>query len=253
MYSESNIKTIKINNMLYPQKNNLKYKINQNKKISNEDCLACIMRLQLIYGAFFGMSPITAECPHNGSRKILFKRSYFFTIISLMCLSFVIYMVYFNILPYFSAKAMPVMAGIPTINLTLFEVSVLNVSIFSFLRTGSRIDELNGLVAIISNKKNYGLKTVFGEDGYKKLRKSSFLHVFFITSFAIVYGSQVLVVITGSPVKFNSTYLGAAGLYCVLAKYNFIFQLVLKMKILKIMFEKSYEKIKININEKGNF
>lgn len=223
-------------------------------KRTKSDCLVCILKPVLLVGAIIGISPITYECPHTNDtlNTCKFRRSKYLLVISVFVFIIVVCMLCFNI--YYVANDVSPKAKDKRIQLStlvLFETSTVFIYVFSMMHAKRRVKELNGLVAIIANRDQYCIDTIFDRRRIRDLRTHSYAYL--TVTFALLFFPVGHVFYFAIQQEYDLYYIllrGVSSCTSLFAQMIFIFQYSLKIRVYRHVLKTCYEKIKSVLDEK---
>lgn len=197
------------------------------------------------------MSPITAECPHTKikSPKILFKTSKIYKTYSWISSCIMVITVLYDIINIKENKKYGKIGVMHAINLLLLEIASLGMCLYGALNSKIRTVELNALAQLIINYKHYGLTSIFGEEGFNSFKKTSKIYAVVTVLVGLIQIGQIACSLTFKTIGVAFTPgKGLLILFSLLIFFTFLFQMVIKMRILHMLFLKCHELIQGTLN-----
>lgn len=248
--------TIKINTSEIRRENWVNSKAENKHTFIQEntnDCLVCMLKLSLTIGKFIGVSPISCECRHTCRKSNIFASfnvSLKFTFVTLCYVLLVTTCVSFNIYSIIklNLKSETKFTTLQLCIMALFEISALGVYLNVLFKNKRRVRELNGLSAIVNNKSFHGFAFVFDDTSNKYIKESVVRYVYTVFIIILIQVIQLLAFIYIYGYEYTILQAISACL-CLTTQVSYILQIILKIRILNIMYCKVHDELQSNLNK----
>lgn len=212
----------------------------------SDNCLACIIRPSMIIGSLIGLAPITSHCPHTNANlsKCIFERSRLLSIFPIVHLFYILYVLYENVLELMYSGELSKMRLILLMTSCLHEINTMTIVLGTGIFVQSRIKELTGLAAIISNSRVYNIPEMFSETTMKTLKRFILLNAGAIVSVTVIHLVHCVI--------FLPIFYSIKTCLSLMLQLTFALQLRVGAYVYKLLVEKCYRQIELCLEQRMN-